>query len=440
LILGLALTLNFGYVSATDNSNNIPQNLQSTDTSNIANIVPISTTNLKATTSTTSKTTKYAAGSTARTSSTKTIRVLIYNGNNTIASCVTGVKTALTTANDNNLVPGYYFTYSTSKTITSTILSNYDILIMPGGTRGYNYVHSSSISAAAIKNFVSQGHGFLGICAGAYAGSTYVSGTDISYSGLGIAPHVNSKVYNHEGNLLISMTNSAMQILASSNTLTLAHYNGPAMYGNGFITFAYYTEGAYKGYAAIVGDTYGNGRAVLCGPHPELAPTNTILLSKLIVWAANVKNPVTTVTLNQINKAAKDVKAYVIQNHKIPVYITVGSSSVNKAQFLYFLTTSFQKVNSGSTSAVTVKSITNPSIATDTVKTGNIQKSELLTLARKITSYINANGRAPSYITCRLGNIRFENMIYMYSKVMAFYYSNGRLPSYVSITKWTYGS
>lgn len=435
MILGLVLTLNFSYVSATDNINNIPQNLQNTDTSNVANIAPISTTKL---TSTILKTTN-AAGSPVRTSSTKTIRVLIYDGNGTIASCVTGVKTALTTAN-NNLVPGYYFTYSTSKTITSAILSNYDILIMPGGTRGYNYVHSSSISATAIKNFVSQGHGFLGICAGAYAGSTYVSGTDMSYYGWGIAPHVNSKVYKHEGNLPLSMTNSAMQILASSNTLTLAHYNGPAMYGNGFITFAYYADGTYKGYAAIVGDTYGNGRAVLCGPHPELAPTNTTLLTKLIVWAANVKNPVTTVTLNQINKAAKDVKAYVIKNQKIPAYITVGNSSFTRAQFLYFLTTSFQKVNSESTSAVTVKPIKNPSIATDTVKTGNIQKAELLSLARKITSYINTNGRAPSYITCKLGNIRFENMIYTYSKVMAFYYSNGKLPSYVSITKWTHGS
>ncbi|MDD3985772.1 MAG: pseudomurein-binding repeat-containing protein [Methanobacterium sp.] len=439
MILGLALTLNFGYVSATDNINNIPQILQNTDTSNFANIVTTST-NLKATTSTSSKTTKYAAGSPVRTSSTKTIRVLIYNGNGTIASCVTGVKTALTAANNKNLVPGYYFTYGTSKTITSAILSNYDILIMPGGTRGYNYVHSSSISATAIKNFVSQGHGFLGICAGAYAGSVYVSGTDISYSGWGIAPHVNSKVYNHEGNLPVSMSNSALQILALSNTLTLAHYNGPAMYGNGFITFAYYADGTYKGYAAIAGDTYGNGRAVLCGPHPELAPQNPILLSKLIVWAANVKIPVTTVTLSQINKAAKDVKAYVTQNHKLPASITVGGTGFTRAQFLYFLTTSLHKVNSGSRSAVTIKSITNPSIATDTVKTGDIQKSEFLSLANKIISYINAHGRAPSHITCKLGNIRFENMIYMYSKIMGFYYSNGRLPTYVSITKWTYGS
>ena len=262
----------------------------------------------------------------------------------------------------------------------------------------------------------------------------------VSYNGWGIAPHVSSKVYNHERNLNVSTTSIATQFLGSSGTLTLAHYNGPAMYGSGYTTFANYASSTYKGYAAIVGDTYGNGRAVLSGPHPELSPTNYTLLDRLIVWAANVKIPATTVTLSQINKAAKDVKSYVENNHKLPVYITVGSTLFTRAQFLYFLTTSLQKVNSGSGSAVTIKSVASPSAATNTVKTGNIQKTEFLSIASKITNYITTNGRAPAYVTSSLGNIRFENMIYMYSKIMDFYYTNGRLPTYVSLTKWTYGS
>ena len=178
--------------------------------------------------------------------------------------------------------------------ITSSILANYDLLVMPGGNSGYTYIHNTnSISSSAIKSFVSSGHGFLGICAGAYAGSKYVGGSGVSYNGWGIAPHVSSKVYNHEGNLNVSMTSSATQLLGSSGTLTLAHYNGPAMYGSGYTTFASYAGGAYNSFAAIVGDTYGNGRAVLSGPHPELSPTNYTLLDRLIVWAANVKSPST---------------------------------------------------------------------------------------------------------------------------------------------------
>jgi glutamine amidotransferase-like uncharacterized protein len=428
LLLGIALTLNFGLVSATGSSNNTTQNLQTTQTSTVAHT---------ATTSTTLKTTNYAAGAPVSTTSIKTVRVLVYSGNGAISDCVTGVVNALISANNNNLVPGYRFTYGKSTTITSSILANYDLLVMPGGDSGYTYIHTSSISSTAIKNFVSSGHGFLGICAGAYAGSNYVGGSGVSYYAWGVAPHVSSKVYNAEGNLLVSMTSSATQ-LGSSGTLTLAHYNGPAMYGSGFTRFANYASGPYTGYAAIVGDTYGYGRTVLSGPHPELTPTNYSLLDNLIVWAANVKSPANTVTLSQINKAAKDVKAYVENNHKLPVYITVGSTLFTRAQFLYFLTTSIQRVNTGSTSAVTIKSVANPSTATDTVKTGTIQKSEFLSIASRITSFIATNGRAPSFVTSSLGNISFGNMIYMYSKIMAFYYNNGRLPTYVSMTRWTY--
>ena len=242
LLLGIALTLNFGLVSATDSSNNTTQNLQTTHTSIVATpTTTTSTTTKLTTTSTTSKTTNYAAGSPVTTTSTKTIRVLVYNGNGAITSCVDGVVNALISANNNNLVPGYYFTYGKSTSITSSILSNYDLLVMPGGV-GYTYIHNNLISASAIKNFVSSGNGYLGICAGAYAGSNYVSG---SYYGWGVAPHVNSKVYNAEGNLLVSMTSSATQLLGSSGTLTLAHYNGPAMYGSGFTRFANYASGTY---------------------------------------------------------------------------------------------------------------------------------------------------------------------------------------------------
>ena len=261
----------------------------------------------------------------------------------------------------------------------------------------------------------------------------------LSYNGWGVAPHVYSKVYNHEGNLQVSMTTSASQLLGSSGTTTIVHYNGPAMYGSGFTRFANYASGSYSGYAAIVGDTYGSGRSVLTGPHPELAPQNSLLLSKLIVWAANVQStPTNAVTLSQINKAAKDVKAYIEANHKMPVYITVGGKRFNQAQFLHLLTSDIIRVNSGSTSAVTIKSVSVPGTATDTVKTGNILKTEYLNIANRVLSYINTNSKAPTYAASSRGNIRFTSLIYMYSKIMAYYYTNGRLPGYVSVAHWTY--
>src|ERR1039458_1765453 len=133
----------------------------STTTTNITNQ---SSTQYQTTTATQSTTLKTTSITSSSTSTPRTIRVLIYNGNGAITSYVTGIKTALTSANTNNLVPGYRFTYATSGSITTSILSNYDLLVMPGGSSGRTYINS--VSSSAIKNFVSSGNGYLGICAG----------------------------------------------------------------------------------------------------------------------------------------------------------------------------------------------------------------------------------------------------------------------------------
>jgi glutamine amidotransferase-like uncharacterized protein len=425
LLLGLTLALSLGPASAAESPNISTQNLQSSQYTN--NTTHVSTT------TTTIKTTGNAAGS-----PTKNIRVLIYSGTGSITSCVNGIKSVLNTANNNNLVPGYTFTYSTSTSITSSILANYDLLAMPGGSSGKTYLNY--VSQSAVRNFVSSGHGYLGICAGAYSGSKAVySGSTLYYNGWGVAPHVYSKVYNHEGNLQVSMTSSASELLGNSGTTTIVHYNGPAMYGSGFTRFASYSSGTYSGYAAIVGDTYGSGRSVLSGPHPELAPVNSLLLSKLIVWAANVQStPSNVVTLSQINKAARDVKAYIEAKHQMPVYITVGSQRFNQAQFLHLLTSDLIRINSGSTTGVIIKSVAVPGTASDTVKTGNILKTEYLTIAKRVLTYINNYSKAPSYATSSKGNMRFTSLIYMYSKIMTYYSTIGRLPGYVSVAHWTY--
>ena len=171
LIFGITLTLNVYDVSAA-----------STNTTNIENQ---SSTQYQTSTATQSTTIKTMVTSSSSTSNPKTIRVLIYNGNGVISDCVTGIETDLNSANAKNLVPGYYFTYATSRSITTSILSNYDILAMPGGTSGNAYINS--VSGSVIRNFVSTGHGYLGICAGAYSGSHYVDGL---YTAWGVAPDV----------------------------------------------------------------------------------------------------------------------------------------------------------------------------------------------------------------------------------------------------------
>ena len=414
LLLAISLTLNFCPVSASETSNN---NIQSTLSS--SNQLIINQTTVK---------------TTSNTVTPKTVRVLIYNGSGAGIIYINGIKSALNTANTNNLVPGYHFTYTTSPTLTSKILSNYDLLAMPGGTSGKLYINT--ISASVIRTFVSSGHGYLGICAGAYSGSSSVDGL---YNAWGVAPDVRCKPVSYTGNLKITLTSSGSQLLGTSGTITVSHYNGPAMYASGgsVLNFATYSDNTigYKNYGAIVGDSYGNGRSILSGSHPELTPQYPLLLAKMIIWAANLPTTTTSsFSRAQINSASKTVKTYMETYNKLPAYVSVNGNQITTAQFLQLLTSDLLMINNGSTSTVTLKSVKNPGTATGTMLTGKILESEYLAIANQISSYINTFNTAPSTISSSFGTVTFQSLVYIYSKIIAYYSTNNRLPTYVSIT------
>ncbi len=425
----LCLTLTLNAVSAAAN-----------DTSTAGNSTQDTKVNSTTTTKTTSTSTNYAAGSPA------TIKVLIYSGTYAASDCVAGVKTSLASANTNNLVNGVKFSYATSTKITSSILSGYDLLVMPGGSGGGYYLKYSGIDGTAIKNFVKNGGGYLGICAGAYAATYYTHGY---YYGWGIAPHVNAYAVGYTGNLPVTFTSDGTSVLKRSGTLTLHHYNGAAMYlrSSGAKIFAKYADSktGYKGYAAIMGDYYGNGRVVLSGSHPELSPQKPDILANLIVWAtkttasttpATPSTPTTQkATVSQVLTAAASVKNFFETNKRLPNYVTINGAQLTMSKFLYLLSTATVQINSGSTATITVKNVKAPTNIGGTMKSGNLQKSEYVAVANKIRSFMSSYGRAPNFVNTKLGNINFTKLVYTFSKVLAFYKTNNRLPNFVSVSK-----
>lgn len=198
-------------------------------------------------------------------------------------SSVTGLKNCLNEINNNS--SRVHFTYSTSTEIESDTLSGYDVLIIPGGDAS-EYLESSEIDSNAIKQFISDGNGYLGICAGAYAASNYV---DDYYSGWGLEPDVTAENVNYEGDISITSTSFGSKIINSSQ-ITIFHENGPALYTNNtqniLSTFADNNTG-YEGYADMIGESYGSGKVLLSGSHPELSPENPQVLSKMILWLSN---------------------------------------------------------------------------------------------------------------------------------------------------------
>lgn len=423
LFLGLTLTLNTGIVFARENTNTTGKESTTYQlTSN--NSTALVTSNSED--SNFDKTTN-AAGT------TETIKVLIYSGNYASTNCVNGIKRALDYANTNNVINGVVFSYATSTVINQAALAGYNLLAMPGGSGGAYYLDSGSISGSAIRNFVANGGGYLGICAGAYAAAAH---TDGWYDGWGVAPHVRCKEVNYEGGLSLQITSAGQQVLGTSGTKTLAHYNGPAMYVSGnAVVFATYADGntGYPGYAAIVGDYYGKGRVVLCGPHPELSPLVPTFVSQLINWASGDSSSSSTITVNQVATAASSVKSFYETNYRLPNYVTTSSGQLSMSQFLYVLTTGTTQANTGSTTPISIKTVTPPPNPTEQLKSGTIAKSEYINLAKTIKNFVDTNGRLPNYVTTSLGKMRYDSLVYMFSKIMNFYKTNGRLPSTVSV-------
>ncbi len=436
LLLGLTLTLNTGFVSASNNSsiNQSTSNHNSINTNNTTSNQVKSAGNITSHAEGANTTTSSSDSNTTYNSSTKTIKVLIYDGIYSIADCVTGIETALKTANSKHLVPGYNFTYATSTVINTAKLAPYDVLAMPGGDAGSAYINSSSINGTAIKNFVASGKGYLGICAGAYSGAYYVN---YMYYGWGVAPHVICEHPYHEGNLTVQITSAGQQLFGYGGVITMVHNNGPAMYASGgsIVTFATYADNiiGYKGYGAIVGDYYGKGRTVLSGPHPELDPQYPDILAKLILWAAN-PTKANSITVNQVASAASNVKTFYEANKRLPNYITISNQQVTMPQYLYLLAKSTVQANSGSTTPITLSNVDASPASSGKFKTGNIQKSEYLSIAQSLITFITANGRTPNYVTTSLGKMSFNSAVYLLSKVMNFYQTNNRLPKYVSMT------
>lgn len=213
------------------------------------------------------------------------VKVLVYSGEGTMSESVNGILDCLNTTNSQNLTPYYYYNYTTTNVVTANNLSSYDVLIVPGGDAS-SYVEGNSIDSAAIKQFVSGGKGYIGICAGAYAASNQIDGL---YSGWGLASTINTKNVIYEGLVPVTISSNGNVLGNGTSTVNLHHQNGPAMYSTASDTpMAIYADNqtGYQGYAAIFGMSYGSGRMLLSGSHPEVDPQNPLLLARMILWAA----------------------------------------------------------------------------------------------------------------------------------------------------------
>lgn len=228
------------------------------------------------------------------------VKVLIYNGEGTSTASVEGIIYCLEQAEKDN--PNIQFNYTTSDVINSKVLASQDVLVIAGGDITVMF-NNPAINHEDIQKFVEGGKGYLGICAGAYAASNYNGEYG---SGWGIAPNIECNYTYIDDIQPLTITNYGLKTLKYSKekiepcsffvndteTITLLSFpliNSPRLYKKyNYTPISTYAENEsiMSGSAAILDDTYGSGRIILSGPHPELKPAKPGLVASMILWAS----------------------------------------------------------------------------------------------------------------------------------------------------------
>jgi len=177
----------------------------------------------------------------------------------------------------------------------------FDVLIMPGGMARAQATKLGENGRENVRQFVNDGGGYVGICAGAYLSTTYKPWS------LGL---VNARVWDLShwargtGMVKLCMSESGCDVLNVPTRSVETYYGqGPLLVPGtdpnlpGYDVLATYeTEIAKKGAPveamidahAIIRTMYGAGRVICYSPHPEKEWGPKTLMAHGVRWASGV--------------------------------------------------------------------------------------------------------------------------------------------------------
>ena len=184
----------------------------------------------------------------------------------------------------------HIFSINAEKLIEGSWQENADLLVMPGGASLPYAEKLNGKGNEIIKNYVSGGGKYLGICAGSYYASSYIEfdkggpleviGTKELdfFSGKTIGPALSYYTYNSNDGATaakILFTFESMKMKTNKNMKLYHHGGGFFEHADSFPNvnvLANYVMPDKKNLAAIIQINYGHGLALLSGVHFEVDP------------------------------------------------------------------------------------------------------------------------------------------------------------------------
>jgi len=159
------------------------------------------------------------------------------------------------------------------KEVENTDLSQYDMLLFPGGG-GFDLTEAG---AEALRQYVRDGGGYVGVCAGCYAAGKY---------GL-----IEREYYpfRERGRVEVSLKEHPVtEGFHPSRKLDLPHANGPLIEAGDVSEVPVMYNVGKPPFACIVAKEYGEGRVVVFSAHPEGNNEARPLIRNAILWTAKV--------------------------------------------------------------------------------------------------------------------------------------------------------
>lgn len=205
-----------------------------------------------------------------------TVDVALYSGRGTAESCVHATEKMFQWMN-------FTVKLVNADEINTMNLSRYRVLCIPGGDM---YVYAQDISSQGkenIKNFITTGGGYIGICGGAYFACQQVvwQGSPLPMTPLGlllgtaegpineIAPYPNYTM--HKVNIVCS---THPITLSEPDALWMLYYSGPAFTPTENQTVSILGKYDQVNKTMMLAFEYGQGRIFLIGTHPEFEEDN----------------------------------------------------------------------------------------------------------------------------------------------------------------------
>ena len=183
-------------------------------------------------------------------------------------------------------------------------LRAFDALVMPGGSGSLQAKKLEDKGRNVVQEFVRNGGGYIGICAGSYlASSHYDWSLDL----------INARVWDRahwargQGTVALGITSPGRHVLKTDATEVDVYYGqGPLLVPDndpdlpGYEVLARYESevsekgaqpGAMSGTHAIIRSLFGEGRVICFSPHPEKSSGPNGLMLNGVRWAAGIKQP-----------------------------------------------------------------------------------------------------------------------------------------------------